>query len=594
MVANVHTQERSQSAKRAAEPPRQLDELQLLRTAAQSRALMRAGMAVLTELDEQVLLSKGLEAAWSLVRADLTAFFLAGEHESELQLRALRTAQGQHVPTQSEAPLISLSEEAVARGCQLEVQDPREVLIIRGDGYVLPRLRQAFTVPLEARGQRFGVLAVGKVDTGPFRCDHVEMLRCLANQVALALDNARRIKRALLESQYGRQLLENVADALLVVDGELRIVHVNPAAAALAGRPPARLRGRPVAEAFGLSTESGAPLPLEVGPFSRALREGKVITERVLLEPGRGRPAVPVTVSVAPAKGPDARAAYVVGLFHDLSREKRVERMKTEFVSVASHEIRTPLTALQGFTELLLSREVSPDVQRNWLSLMNEESTRLARLIEELLDLTRVESGRVALQAERVSMHDLVGRVVALMETHAKAPRFEVSVPDDLPEITADPGKLTQVLANLLSNAINYAPAGSCVRIRARPACLAPPGIEHLGSLPGDEGVACPAGISVAVADQGMGITPRHLRRIFEPFYRVRANEGQAPSGTGLGLAIAKAVVERHGGRMWVESCPGKGSVFGFCLPLEEGPRHPSEGDQRSASGPSSQVDRPS
>jgi signal transduction histidine kinase len=240
---------------------------------------------------------------------------------------------------------------------------------------------------------------------------------------------------------------------------------------------------------------------------------------------------------------------------------------------------------LQGFTELLLSRKVPPDVQRNWLNLMNEESTRLARLIEELLDLTRIESGRVALKPERVSVHDLVRRVVTLMQTHASAPRFEVSVSDDLPEITADPGKLTQVLANLLSNAIKYVPPGSCVRIKARRACLALPGAEHLGSLPGDEGVACPAGVSVAVADEGMGIARKHLRRIFEPFYRVQENEGQGSSGTGLGLAIAKAVVERHGGRMWVESCPGKGSVFGFCLPLDAGPSQLRRTDGRSGNG---------
>jgi signal transduction histidine kinase len=123
------------------------------------------------------------------------------------------------------------------------------------------------------------------------------------------------------------------------------------------------------------------------------------------------------------------------------------------------------------------------------------------------------------------------------------------------------------------------------VRIKARRACLALPGAEHLGSLPGDEGVACPAGVSVAVADEGMGIARKHLRRIFEPFYRVQENEGQGSSGTGLGLAIAKAVVERHGGRMWVESCPGKGSVFGFCLPLDAGPSQLRRTDGRSGNG---------
>ncbi len=558
-----------------------LDELELLMAAAQSRALMRTGMTVLQELDEETLLTAALDAAWSLLRSDLVAFFLTTDQEEQPWLRALRTRKGsQIIERRDDAPL-SLPPKVLASRVPVEISSPWQTSPPSSNGDMLGSVQSVLVVPLDVRGSRLGALAVGKGGSEPFRADHVGIVSTLAEHVALAVDNARRIDRARLKERGTRDLLDSVADALFVVDTGLRIVYVNPAAAALAGRPPNRLLGRLVVEAFSLSNEARAPLPLQLTPFFRALREGKVVTERALLEPGKGRPAVPVAVSVVPVKAPDGQVAYAMGILHDISREKKIERMKTDFVSMASHEIRTPLAALQGFTELLLSRDVSPSVQQDWLSLMNQESTRLATLIEELLDLTRIESGRMRLQREPVAVAELVSRVVALMERHDKHPRFEICVPDDLPQVTADPGKLTQVLANLVGNAVNYSPPRSSVRIRAQRGCLAKPGTEHLGPLEGEGSVACPAGISVAVRDRGLGVVRQDLRRIFEPFYRAHAARAEVSSGVGLGLAIAKAVVERHGGRMWVESSPGRGSTFGFCLSLDEGWVQRQDGDGR-------------
>jgi signal transduction histidine kinase len=258
-------------------------------------------------------------------------------------------------------------------------------------------------------------------------------------------------------------------------------------------------------------------------------------------------------------------------------------RRAHELVSIASHELRTPLTALQGFSELLLSREVSREVQKSWISLINQESVRLGSLIGELLDLTRLESGRTKLNLEPVNLRDVVEHVVSLWRGGGRRSRFSIRFQAGVPCLEADLCKLTRVLANLVGNAVNYSPPEAPIRIEVAPRCLARPSTLHLG-LPGSEGAPCPAGASIAVRDRGVGISPEDQARVFQPFYRAATSEeegsagpGGKASGAGLGLAIAQRLVEWHGGLMWVESCPGKGSTLGFCLPL-----HPPH---RSASG---------
>jgi signal transduction histidine kinase len=258
-------------------------------------------------------------------------------------------------------------------------------------------------------------------------------------------------------------------------------------------------------------------------------------------------------------------------------------RRAHELVSIASHELRTPLTALQGFSELLLSREVSREVQKSWISLINQESVRLGSLIGELLDLTRLESGRTKLNLEPVNLRDVAEHVVSLWRGDGRRSRFSIRLQAGVPCLEADLCKLTRVLANLVSNAVHYSPAGAPIRIEVAPRCLARPSTLHLGP-PGAEGAPCPAGASIAVRDRGVGISQEDRARVFQPFYRAGPSEEEGSGGpaskaggAGLGLTIARRLVEWHGGLMWVESCPGKGSTFGVCLPLHPPHRSASE-----------------
>lgn len=314
---------------------------------------------------------------------------------------------------------------------------------------------------------------------------------------------------------------------------------------------------------------SGARCPTTL--LSVPIRSGK--HDMGLLVAGR-RMAIPFSSDqVDLLSGLADQASLALEKLRAMEAAAEQGRRAQEFVSVASHELRTPLTALQGFSELLLSREVSRDVQKSWLSLINQESVRLGSLIAELLDLTRLESGRARLSLGPVNLEDLVEHVLSLWAGNGQRSRFSVNVQAGVPRLRADACKLTQVLANLVGNAVNYSSPGSPIRIDVAPCCLARPSTTHLGPAAAG-GAPCPAGASIAVRDQGVGISREDQARVFQSFYRVasREQEGSAagigrPTGAGLGLTIARRLVEWHGGLMWVESCPGKGSTFGFCLP---------------------------
>lgn len=265
----------------------------------------------------------------------------------------------------------------------------------------------------------------------------------------------------------------------------------------------------------------------------------------------------------------DDHVALLSVVGESLALALRRLRMPLEFVSMASHELRTPLTALQGFTELMLSREVSPSVQREWLGLVNQEAVRLGGIIEEMLDVTRIESGQVRLKLASVCLGDVVSRIARLLDSDGRRVRLQV---EGVPAVMADGDRLAQVISNLLRNALDYSPSEQPVEVEAASRCLAqecetaeavdaasPAGAKH----------RCRPAVSVAVRDWGVGLTPEELSRSFQSFYRTEASRELLPGGTGLGLPIAKAIVERHQGRLWAHSRPGRGSTFGFCLPAQ-------------------------
>jgi signal transduction histidine kinase len=225
-------------------------------------------------------------------------------------------------------------------------------------------------------------------------------------------------------------------------------------------------------------------------------------------------------------------------------------RLKTELISNLAHEMRTPLTSVKGYSTALLMDEVSfsPETQREFLQFIDEGCDVLQGLIEDLLESSNIDAGLMRLEPQPVRVPPLVQSVVNELARHTSEHRFLLDFTDDFPIVDADPDRLAQVLRNLLDNAIKYSPEGGLIVVR--------------GEVHKDE-------ILVSVADQGVGLTPEHLNRLFEKFFRAKSSFGRHVVGSGLGLPISRTIVESHGGRIWAESQMGEGTTLYFTLPLE-------------------------
>ena len=231
-------------------------------------------------------------------------------------------------------------------------------------------------------------------------------------------------------------------------------------------------------------------------------------------------------------------------------RLREIDQAKSEFLSVVSHELRTPLTALQGFSELLLARDVPPDRARRYLGHVHTESQRLGRIVTDLLDLSRIESGRgLSLRREPLDLRELLERNVEIFACQHPLHRFDLSVAESLTPLCADRDAVDRMLKNLLTNAVKYSPRGGRVLVQARPAADRPGLVE------------------LAVEDDGVGIPSEALPRIFEPYVRIAHPETATAPGLGLGLSLVRALAHAHGGLVEVESLPGKGSRFRVLLP---------------------------
>jgi signal transduction histidine kinase len=248
-----------------------------------------------------------------------------------------------------------------------------------------------------------------------------------------------------------------------------------------------------------------------------------------------------------------ALAIENANLREELQATKALEeanRLKAELISTLAHEMRTPLTSIKGYSTALLMEEVSfkPKSQKEFLTIIDEECDTLQDLIHDLLESSIIDAGLLKLEPQPVLLPRLTQGVVEDMAYRTQKHRFMVDFPDQFPIVDADPHRVEQVMRNLIDNAVKYSPAGGLVIIR---------------------GEAREDDIVISVADQGVGIAPEHLNRLFEKFFRIESGLGRHVVGSGLGLPIARTIVESHGGRIWAESQVGEGSTLYFTLPLK-------------------------
>jgi len=344
--------------------------------------------------------------------------------------------------------------------------------------------------------------------------------------------------------------LETVPAALMIFNTDSSVRLRNKAATDVFGIEPQNpeLRKNYWAR-FKRIAKDGTPIPPAEWISNRALRGEHVINQELEIHHPDGR-VFPILASGAPLRNELGHVAGAVVAFQDISRLREVDRMKDEFVSIVSHELRTPLTSIRGSVQLVLDEPDSvPDAEhRQLLQIALNNCERLVRIINDILDVAKIESGNITLHRKPVNVADIVRQSIQVVEGPARAAQvaIEARLPAKLRPVMVDPDRIVQALVNLLSNAVKFAPQGSTVSVTAA-------GSENM--------------VTLAVSDQGDGIAPENLNRLFKKFQQVDSSSSRRKGGTGLGLAITKALVEQHGGRIFVDSAVTKGTRFSFTLP---------------------------
>jgi PAS domain S-box-containing protein len=393
-------------------------------------------------------------------------------------------------------------------------------------------------VPLVAHERVFGSITLATAESGR-RYDETDLLFAqeLGRRAAMAIENARLYHEAEERAQAAR-VLQAVGDGVVLIDLEGVVRLWNPAAARITGLDSDEVVGRPIAEIVPGWEALSLRIPVTADPgVARAETTPVEIGGRELWVSGSG---------VALEEG-------TVYAFRDLTEERALEQMRSDFVATVSHELRTPLAAIYGaaltFQRPDLARE--SDLRSHLLQVITDESARLASIIEDLLLASHLDSGKLHLSIVECDVRELTAAAVLAAETHLPANvTLALGVDGDVPLVRADPNQLSQVIANLLDNAVKYSPDGGDVHV----------GVSASGGS-----------VRLSVADTGLGIPTAEHRRIFEKFYRLDPNMTRGIGGTGLGLYISSELVRRFDGRIWVESQEGEGSTFHVELPVATG-----------------------
>ena len=476
----------------------------------------------------------------------------------------------------SDGALVFLSEEGeqhlrAALGT-LPIVKTAPTILPEGEGW-LYRLRNGEDVvaenvslewlPLQDVGGTFGIAAVpmlvGRDVAGYLMCfspaprafkeAHLEVLSTLASQSAVAVEKARLYTSALDEKTKVETILSALREGLLVTDSEGVLIQTNPVAERLLDISSSAI-GMPLIEVLEPALRDA-----NLGVYSPreavvAVLEGRTIFGEISFA---GETQAHAQAQFIPLKDQVGGVTGMVLFLHDITELKRIDELKSNFVSNVSHELRTPLTSISGFVSLLLAGRagsLTPQ-QSEYLNIVSEQAENLTRMIEDLLDLSRLQARRIKTTIMPANIEQVIKAVSLHLSNSAEANQVELRtrVADDLPLAEADPDRIAQVLTNIISNAIKYTEAGGIVETT----------VLRNGSF-----------LQVQVTDNGVGIPASALPHIFDRFFQAHSGEVNDRGGFGLGLAISREIVEMHGGKIWADSSEGRGSTFCFTLPVHE------------------------
>lgn len=435
-----------------------------------------------------------------------------------------------------------LAEEKVR---ELDVRELNRML--KGLTYTVSKgLLNGVGLPLSAHGKLIGVIFIFRNYPDLFSSNDRRLLQSFADQAAIAVYNAQLYGQVIYEKQRLDALLDSAADGIIILNADLTIERVNTSFEKMVRQTRDYMVGKPhdkivrwARDPKGTTLEDAQRSGWPLTPNATLYVEGDFERSEA--------PSLPVGITYAPLLSKEGKLRNILASVRDITHFRTAEEIKSTFISIVSHELRTPVALIKGYASTLNRDDAKWDEKtvKDSLAVIEEEADRLASMIDDLLDASRLQAGGLSLSPNDVSLPILTERQAKRFRAQSKKHTIVVDFPEDCPVILADENRLGQVLSNLISNAIKYSPTGGEIRIS--------------GQVRAEQIVIC-------VSDEGPGIDPRDLPHIFDRFYR-STDAVKQTKGAGLGLFLARAIIEAHGGRIWVDPKPASGARICFSLP---------------------------
>jgi PAS domain S-box-containing protein len=528
---------------------------------AKMSALMDASVIINSTRNLDQLLKIIMQSAEKVMQAEASSVFLIDSERNELYFEM---ATG---PKQEEVKKIRLKMGEGIAGWVAYTGESLLVPDVSKDHRFAKRVdektqfitRSVICVPLKAHNQVLGVVQVlNKIGGGNFSKTEIKFLEALSSQAAIAIENTNLyehleeraeqlnvdLKNANVNLSIQKLRIESIVqsmeDAVLAVDSNKKMVMINRVAERLFSLNWEFDKGKPL-----INTMPGGDI---INNFTTVINEKKITKTEVKLKIGNKEHIF--LAFFAPIIDEKDVAAGSVAVFRDITEIKELDKMKSEFLNMVSHELRTPLTPIQAYSELMMVRDVDNAKVKKYADIINKETQRLGALIGDLLDLSRMDAGKgLSLSLESIAFNDIMTTVYETFKSASVRHKIILTLPEKSAIITVDKNKMIQVLTNLLSNALKYSPDGGDITMKTWD----------------DE-----KNLYFSVKDQGLGVAPEDLTKIFDKFYRVENEKVKKIGGTGIGLPIVKYILELHNGGVTVTSEINKGSEFICHIPKTE------------------------
>jgi signal transduction histidine kinase len=400
-------------------------------------------------------------------------------------------------------------------------------------------------LPMVARQQVVGVIFVFRSFPDVFSPNDRMVLNSFANQAAIAVQNARLYSQISAEKQRLDALLDSAADGILIITTDHRIERCNPAFARILSRSVEEILNQPLDHIIrwasppqGMTLDEAEAGGWPLSPNATLYVEGDL--ERLSLT------NLPIGITYAPLLSPDGSLRNIIATVRDITRFRQADELKSTFISIISHELKTPIALIKGYVATLRRDDAQwdRDVVQDSLAVIEDEADHLTELVENMLDASRLAAGGFKIKKSDVNIPEIAHRLAERFKTQDTNHTIVVDFPPDFPVIMGDETRLSQVISNLINNAIKYSPSGE-IRV---------------------SGQILPKQVIIGISDQGPGIPSDEIPHLFDRFYRGQ-DSARKTSGTGLGLYLARSIVEAHGGNIWVDPQPNEGARFFFSLP---------------------------